>query len=54
MKDQKEMLKDITELHLSKNLMKITVYIAEYLLSGALATMSLYTTLSNSGIQEHI
>jgi hypothetical protein len=43
MKDQKEMLKDITELHLSKNLMKITVYIAEYLLSGALTTMSLYT-----------
>jgi hypothetical protein len=31
--------------------MNITVYIAEYLLSGALTTMILHTTLSSSGIQ---
>jgi hypothetical protein len=35
-------------------LMNIIVYIAEYLLNGALITMSLHTTLSSSGIQEQI
>jgi hypothetical protein len=34
--------------------MNIIVYIAEYLLNGALITMSLHTTLSSSGIQEQI
>jgi hypothetical protein len=32
----------------------MVVYITEYLISGALTTMSLHTTLSSSGIQEQI
>ena len=34
--------------------MNIILYIAEYLLNGALITISLHTTLSSSGIQEQI
>jgi hypothetical protein len=36
------------------HLMNKIVYIAEYLLNGALITMRLHTTLSSSGIQEQI